>query len=461
MKNNIEKHNLRYNLLITLIYLIGIVLLITLFNLQVVNGEEYREQSNVRLTREATLQATRGSILDRTGNKIAATEMGFSLELYKIKTDTQGLNQTILNIINVLEKNGDTYVDNFPIAINPYSFTFSSSERELKWKEENKISSEATPEQCFLIFMERYVVTDKSVEEARKIMSIRYELSTVGYSSTRALQISRDISNASVQELSEKNVDFPGIAIVKEPVRKYMAGSLAAHIIGYTNRIGPEEYAEKKDEGYDPDSYIGQTGVERMFEKYLKGTNGEKQIDMSVNGAISEEYTTKAAVSGSDVVLTIDSHIQEVAEQALKTNIEKIATGGFSQQYDAKTGSVVVMNVQTGEILAMASYPDFEPGLFTNGISTENWNRYIESAEKPLLNRAIQGTYAPGSIFKMVSAVTGLETGAITTKETIYDGRIYVIDQSGRTQNPRCWLYRQNGGTHRFNKCIRCYPAFV
>lgn len=446
--NSMEKQNLRYNLLITIIYIIGIVLLVNLFTLQIINGAEYREQSNVRLTREATLQATRGSILDRTGNKIATTYMGFSLELYKTKIDTQELNQTILNIVNVLEKNNDTYVDNFPIFIGPFRFTFQDEEKELKWKEENKISNEATAEECFSIFIERYRIIDKTVEEARKIMSIRYELSITGYSSTKGLQISKDISSKTVQEFSERSTSFPGIAIVTEPIRNYEVGSLASHIIGYTGRISAEEYDARKDKGYNANSHIGKVGIESMFEEYLKGVNGEKQIDMGVDGAISGEYIIKPATSGSDVVLTIDLYIQAVAEQALRNNIQKIASGGFGKVHNANSGAVVVMNVKTGEVLAMASYPDFDPSLFVKGISIENWNMYNNSPQKPLYNRALQGTYAPGSIFKMVTAVTGLETGAITLTERIQDRGVYIIDPTGKTKNPHCWIYDDWGTTH-------------
>ena len=113
---------LRFNFITTIIYVVGIILLLQLFNLQIVHGSEYREQSNTRLTRESTIEADRGSILDRSGNTIVGNAMGFSVDLYKTKIDDKTLNQTILNVINVLEQNGDSYVDDFIIDINPYAF---------------------------------------------------------------------------------------------------------------------------------------------------------------------------------------------------------------------------------------------------------------------------------------------------------------------------------------------------
>ena len=152
---------------------------------------------------------------------------------------------------------------------------------------------------------------------------------------------------------------------------------------------------------------------------------------------IRDRYITEEAKSGSDVILTIDANLQKVTEQALANNINKIASGGFSQTYDAKSGSCVVMNVKTGEILAMASYPDYQPELFVGGISTENWNSYINNTAKPLRNKAIQDAYAPGSIFKMVSGIAGLESGAITINEKINDTGLYTYGNN----TWKCWYY--------------------
>ena len=122
--------------------------------------------------------------------------------------------------------------------------------------------------------------------------------------------------------------------------------------------------------------------------------------------------------------------------EALEKDIKKIASGGFADRSNANAGSVVVMNVNTGDVLAMASYPDYEPQLFANGISTEKYNEYINSTEKPLFNRAISGAYAPGSTFKMITAIAGLETKNVTTTEKINDVGVYP-----RGHNPVCWYY--------------------
>ena len=146
-----ENINLRFNILSLLIYIIGIILIIQLFNLQIIKGEDYRNQSNTRLSRESKLEASRGKILDKTGNILASTKMGFSIELYKTKIDTQTLNNTILELVKVLEKNNQKYVDSFPITINPFQFTIDGDTL-AKWKQKNKMKDDATAEDCFYKF---------------------------------------------------------------------------------------------------------------------------------------------------------------------------------------------------------------------------------------------------------------------------------------------------------------------
>lgn len=427
---------LRYNLVNTFVYIIGIVLLLQLFNLQIIHGEEYRTESNTRLTRETKLEAARGNITDRTGNAIASTKMGYGLEIYKSKIDVQALNNTILEIVKVLEKNGDSYVDNFPISINPYAFQFDSEEKANKWKESNKLETNLTAEQAFQKFKEKYKIENDNVEEARKIMTIRYQIVQDGYSNTKAVRIADNISNASVNQFSERNSEFPGVNVVVEPVRNYEKGTLASHIVGYIGKIKDTELETRKDT-YDMNDDIGRAGIESVFEEYLKGKSGTKQIDMAVDGTVTGEYVSQAAEAGSDVVLTIDANLQMVTEEALANNIHKIASGGFSQTYNTNSGAVVVMNVKTGEILALASYPSFDPQKFVGGISAEDWNA-VNTEDKPLINKAVQGSYSPGSTFKMVTAIAALETGTINTTKKINDTGVYP-----KYTQPKCWYYTQ------------------
>ena len=435
-----KKARAKYNILSLFVYIIGAILLIQLFNLQIIKGQEYREQSNTRLTRESVIQAARGNILDRTGNKIVSNTMGFRLDLYRTKVDTDTLNESILKIINVLEKNGDNYEDNLPITVEPFAFSSDDEEYLKNWKKSNKIDENASAETCFNILKDKYQVKNDNVAEARKIIAIRYQIAQNGYSNTRAVKLCGNLSRESAMELSERNSEFAGLDIVSEPIVYYNYGSLASHIVGTVRKISGEELAENQEE-YNMNDIIGKTGIQYVFEKWLKGENGIRQIDMDIEGTITGEYIEKEAVAGCDVVLTIDSNIQKVAEKALKDNIIKISTGGFYEKSDANAGAVVVMNVKTGEILAMASYPDYEPQLFVNGISTEKYKEYNDVSA--LFNRAISGAYAPGSIFKMVTAIAGLETGAINSNTIINDTGVYP-----HAHKPVCWYYTEYGRGH-------------
>ncbi len=429
-----SNEKLRYNILNTIIYIIGIILIIQLFNLQIVHGEEYRQTSNTRLSRETTLKAARGDITDSSGNKLVTTKIGFSLELYKTKIGNQTFNKTILNLIELLEKNKDKYIDNLPITVNPYNFKLENEQLE-KWKQENGIDENATAQQAFETLKEKYDIQEQNPQKARKIMVVRYEITRDGFSNIKPITISKDISSASVSQIKEQSSYFPGAAVITEPIVIYPYGNLASHILGYVGAISQEEYQEKKDT-YDINDFIGKSGIQYSLEEYLKGQDGIRQIDMSVDGSITGEYVTQEAVKGADVTLTIDANLQKAVEDALKNNINKIAKGEYGKKYNAKAGSAIVMNIKTGEVLAMASYPDYEPELFVKGISTEKLAEYNKN--KNQLNRAISGSYSPGSIFKMVVATAALETNTITTSSRIYDTGVYP-----RGYHPACWYYTQ------------------
>ena len=385
--------------------------------------------------------AARGSFLDRTGSVIASNTITTKLELYKTKIDDKTLNNSILEMLKVLEKNEDEYIDNFPIALNPYAYTFSSETSLKNFKQDYDLDENETAESAFFKLKEKYKIEQEAPEDIRKILIVRYEISENGYSSTKPVTIAKSISNASINELGERGAMFPGISMVAEPTRKYNLGSVASHILGYVGPISESEYKKRKNEGYSANDYIGKDGLEYVLEEYLRGQNGTRQIDMSVNGTTTGEYISEEAIAGCNVVLTIDANLQRITENALKANIEKIRNGGFGSVSEAKGGAAVVMNVKTGEVLALASEPDFEPQEFANGISTSKWNEYNEG--NALFNRAVQGAYAPGSIFKMVTAIAGLETEVITTEERINDTGIYP-----HGHNPRCWIYNDYGYGH-------------
>ena len=174
-----QRVNLRFNIITIFVYLIGIILIFQLFNLQIVNGETYREQSNTRLSRVSSIEASRGSILDRAGNELAGVRTKNTVELYKTNVPDEELNSALLKLVNLLDQYGAKYSDTFPIKINPFEFTIDGDEL-AKWKTKYKIEDNASAEQAFYKFKDKYSITNENIEEIRKILVMRYKISTTG-----------------------------------------------------------------------------------------------------------------------------------------------------------------------------------------------------------------------------------------------------------------------------------------
>ncbi len=271
MKKRIKKEytNLRFNILIILVYIIGVILIIKLFELQIVNGAEYRETSNTRLSRESTLEASRGQIVDRSGNELATTTSTFNLELYKTKSDDETLNNCILNLINLFEKYNISYPNNFPINSEGTEYTIKGEEL-AKWLNKYKLDEGTTAYQAMSYFIDKYKINVKEIKQARKLISIRYEITTKGYSNTKSIELAENVPREIIAQISEKNSDFPGVTITTQSTRKYNYNNLASHILGYIGKISEKEYNEQR-EVYNNDDYVGKTGIEALFEDYLRG----------------------------------------------------------------------------------------------------------------------------------------------------------------------------------------------
>ena len=333
----------------------------------------------------------------------------------------------------MLNKYKKEYPDNFPVNADITGFNIQGEELS-KWLTKYKFSQNATPEEVVKYFKNKYKITNEDIKDVRKIIAIRYEITTKGYSSTKSITLAKNVSREIIAQISERNSEFPGITITTDSERKYNYGTLASHIIGYIGKISETEYNNNSDI-YDNDDYVGKTGIESSMENYLRGKDGTEEIEMSVDGTVTGESTTNEAVQGSSVVLTIDAGLQEVTENALKNNIEKIKNGGFSKSYDAKGGAVVVMDVKSGEVLSMASYPNYDPSVWVGGISKSDYQVIKEN--NSLYNKTISGSYAPGSIYKMVTAIAGLQTGAMSIGEKINDTGVYTYGNN----TWKCWYY--------------------
>ena len=424
----------------------GIILIIQLFNLQIVNGSDYRAQAERRTSKQFTVIAPRGEILDRHGDIFATNRDGYNVLMYKQTMTTSERNELILKLVNLLLENNVVYRDTFPINFLEDNAIFSlDTEDEIKrWKKRYKFNESMTALEIFEEYKSDYKLQEYSNLDARKIIGIRYELDRVGYSTFKPYEVATDISKEAVAMLEERFNEFPGVTVEIQPIRNYPNGSLASHVLGYISKITSEKYEELKDEGYSTTDNIGRSGIESVMERFLRGKNSLQKIEVSANGKYSYSQS-EGTEAGAQVYLTLDKELQKVAENALKTTINDIATGKYADgSPEAKSGAVVAIDVKTGEILAMASYPDYDPNLFVKGISNEDWSK-LNTETKPMFNRNIMGLYSPGSIFKMVVAIAALEEKAITPNTIIVDEGVY---KKYKSPQPRCWIWGSSGRTH-------------
>lgn len=423
--------------------IVGAVFVIQLFNLQIVNGENYREQSERRLVRESVTYAPRGEIYDRYGKILATSVNGYSVQIYKTKIDTNTLNNILLEVAKILEKNGDEYNNQLPLNFEDAQFVDSESKVK-RFKSDNNLEEEATSTDVIEYLKKKYKIENENVEDILRISALRYEITINGYSSYRPVTLAKNISENSMMEIKERSAELSGINIFSQPIRKYTAGSIASHIIGYVGNISKDEYKKRKDKGYSLNDTIGKSGLEASFEEYLRGKNGAKRLEMDSYGRVSTEEEIEESVMGNSLVTTIDLDLQTKTEEVLETYIKKIQTGGFTLKFeDATAGAAIVMDVKTGEILAMASYPSYNPEEFVDGISNSEYAKYFQNEDKPMFNRAIQGTYSPGSTFKMITGIAGLESGGIKVDEYVNDTGIFPLGHK-----PACWIWNSRRQVH-------------
>jgi penicillin-binding protein 2 len=244
-------------------------------------------------------------------------------------------------------------------------------------------------------------------------------------------------------ELAERAEEFPGVQVARESVRAYPNGPLAAHLVGYVGRVSEEELEARMgtkespkpaDKPYQPDSDIGKAGVERTFEDDLRGVPGVRRIEIDAKGTPIRTIEYSPPRPGNDLQLALDLDVQANAESTLAAQLDAVRGGATKEgTKTAQAGSVVAIDPRNGEVLAMASFPTYDPAEFVNGISTERYQELVgggDPADNPFPNRAISGEYAPGSTFKLVTAYAGLDAGLVTASSPFYDsGCLQVGDR--------------------------------
>src|SRR5919202_148252 len=351
MKFEDTSQNLRARLrfIQALVVLMLGVLSVRLYVLQVVRGERYAEIAENQRRRRLPIPAPRGVIFDREG---------------RVLVDSRPIYNVILSREDVKDKDLNALIDPLSEGLN----------------------------------VDKDILRDYF--EVVKTMP-----------AFESIMVKQDAKPGDIAWVEAHNLEYPELRVEKQPQRRYLPNGSLAHVVGYVGEISPEQLKQQvyKDKGLKPGDIIGQSGLEQIYDDYLRGRDGYREVVVDSRGRIQDEIETVDPTPGRDLVTTIDLDLQLAAEEQLKNSV-------------TKRGVIISMDPNNGEILALASYPTFDPNLFSQRITTkEGHKEYVDllnDPETPLLNRAIQSRYPPGSTWKIPMAVAGLQQGAITLEHS-------------------------------------------
>ncbi|MCK8060671.1 MULTISPECIES: penicillin-binding transpeptidase domain-containing protein [unclassified Fusibacter] len=356
-----------------------------------------------------------------------------------------------------------------PIRVRDMEFTYDFTRT--SFLEYYEIEESATANEAFKALKDYYSIDESFTdEEAFYIIILRHAIREKGYRKYEPITIASNVSKETAVLIQEQSMRFPNVSIEISPVRYYPQSNLASHILGYMGKISSSESVKyNSDTGYQNDDLIGKIGIEGRYEDVLRGLNGEKWIEVNAYGRFVKEYDDSIdqrfvntdPIAGKDIQLTIDMELQAAVRDYLIRALEGISTGGlyesdygdykYASGYDhADTGAVVVVDVRTGEVLSMVSYPDYDINLFSTGITQEDFlslqpeNKRNPLAPRPMYNIATLTAVQPGSTFKMITGFAALEAGLDPYQKYRDAGYIETLD--GRTFG--CWLWNKSRGTH-------------
>lgn len=475
------------------------VLVTRLFNLQVTGYEDNLAKAESKKTKVITSQGSRGTIMDVNSMTLAYDKQIYNVQFYRdpnfvsTATDEEGnrlssnqvYTRSIIDVIEIVERNGGKMNTSFSLkqdemtgmwvfAWNNNDYTASQqAAREDMWRS-NFYVQNVEQQKLFDTLCAKYKVPDSlSTEQKMQVLGVWETMQNNAFLS-QPITIASNVSWETVIEIEAKALTLEGVTVSVSSQRVYPNGTMACHVIGYIGKIQNYDtyYANYKDKGYALSDLIGLDGVEKTMEDWLTACTtqrvGKRVVEIDRYGAISRTLSTTEATDGNSIKLTIDSNLQRVAEEALQKNIDYIRDAqetllksdkwldenkaelqGTTRDFDsnpislAEKGAVVVVDME-GRVLALASYPPYDPNAFIVG--GEAAANILLDSRNPLVNYAIGSRDTPGSIFKLVTATAGLMTGELTVTEKISDeGRFTLYD---KTNPPRCWINQNRISQH-------------
>ncbi|MBO5222065.1 MAG: hypothetical protein J6C26_07110 [Clostridia bacterium] len=384
---------------------------VRLVKLQLIDGELYRTQSFARVVTKSSEKAARGEILDRYCRPLVRNETVLTVDLdLNICKDVNG---TLAEMIRVFDSYDRDYTDLLPISdTEPYIYTeekLSSVFRDFMAK--RGVEENATAEQTIERLVRYYKLEEFSPAMARAIIGVRYSMFCAG--APAIYPFASDVPKDVITALKERGESMLGVEVSSGYTRVYTEENFASHILGYIGPISASEYELRREDGYALTDTIGKDGIERICENYLRGKNGYRYLEVNSVGAITSFLDGQDAIFGSDVILTIDKNMQQITEDSLASAVA--GNKELNGEKAATSAAAVFLDVKTAEILSLVSFPDYNLSTFYQDYSTLS-----QAKDSPYMNRAIAGAFPPGSTWKIVTAVAGLEEGIITRRTTYH-----------------------------------------
>lgn len=400
-----------------------------------------------------TVKAARGELLDRNGNVLVGNRASYNLVFNNfVLTNSDDPNGNLLRLVKMARQLGVEYIENFPVTeTRPYEYTLA--EQSASWQGyfqdylwELDIDSDISASRLMEALRSRYKIPeDWSDADARAVIGLRYELKLrTDITNLSSYVFMEDVPDDTLNAILELNI--PGLDAAASTKREYYT-TYAAHILGTCGSIERDEWPTYKEMGYKMDDKVGKEGLEKAFEEYLHGTDGRLARVVDKNGNIVSQYYVREPVAGHNVETSIDLGLQIVAEEAMKQIHDSLVasngTNGKGNGADIEGMACVVMDTRTGEVLACASYPTYNPATYN-----QDWLPLLkDDPMKPTLNRALMQIYPPGSTFKVAMSIAGLESGTITRYTEIRDDGVFT---KYGTPSPKCLVYSRTGGTHGY-----------
>ena len=438
----------RVRIIIALFAVVVIIFGLKMYDLQVIQTGG-KMDSTTTFTTRTRVKAARGDILDTKGNVLVSNRASYDLVInHYVLITADGTNDYLYDLVKRCQEAGISYTERFPIS-QERPFVYTLEQYNSSWQSYfqqylaymDDLDSDITAPLLVSRLRERYEIpAEWTEEEARLVIGLRYEMdlrSCVG--SLPNYVFLTDVSDQDLSTIVELNI--PGLMVEASTVREYNT-KYAAHILGFVGPKNAEQWEQYKDNpDYSMDSEIGQDGFEAAFEEYLHGVDGWREDTVTTSGElVSSRYITEPK-AGSNVEVSIDINIQRAAEDQMDAVITALRANPEEDGHDAEGGAVVAIDVKTGQVLTCASYPTYDLSTFF-----EDYTEILETDYDPLFNRALLGTYPPGSTYKMSMVVAGINSGVITSETEVYDRGVY--SKYGPDFAPKCLYYTNYGQLH-------------